>query len=85
MHACARVRRFHAVCSPLGNERSETKNWQFERGRGRKKERQNGRKAERKWEKKEMKKKKRSKDRLVARIGFRTVSNDTSRDATAMV
>lgn len=30
-------------------------------------------------------KKKKSKDRLVARIGFRTVSNDTGQDATAAV
>lgn len=84
MHACARIRRFYTVCSPLGNARSETKTGclkEKERERERKREKMRERRRGRK--KKETKKKKKSKDRLVARIGFRTVSNDTSQDATA--
>lgn len=75
---CAHARRSHAVCSPLGNERPETKtNQRFEGAR--EKEQRCGRGGRRKP------KKKKSKDRPVARIGFRTVSNDTGQDTTAAV
>lgn len=66
--------RFHAVCSSLGNQRPETKT------RG-------SREREKKGEEEgtEREKKKKSKDRSVARIGFKTVSNDTGQDMTATV
>lgn len=76
---CIRVSacRFHAVCSPLGNERPETKPRGSRKGRGERQRRKRNR--ERK------KKKKKSKDRPVTRIGFKTVSNDTGQDMTATV
>jgi len=74
MHLCA-CTLLSCRCSPLGNERPETKT----RGS---KERERRAEMQRKRRRKQ-KKKKKSKNRLVARIEFRTVSNDTDQDTTA--
>lgn len=98
--AYARVRlrcvlvRVHAAFMPfvlcLGTNGLETKTCGLkkrERNKETEKEKEKSRRrGKRKEEKKEKKKKKtkRSNDRLVARIGFRTVSNDTGQDTTAI-